>query len=113
MSPRNALLAAPPYPVERTIKTLGQNLRTARLRRNLSLAEVAERIGVNRRVVGDAERGKPSTAIAVYVALLWAFGLTDQLAEVASPDNDEEGSVLARARERGRPGSARGLDDDF
>lgn len=113
MPPRNALLAAPPFPVAQGVRTLGQNLRTARLRRNLTIAEVAEKIGVHRRVVGDAERGKPSTGIAVYVALLWALGLVDQLAAVANPESDEEGSILARARERKRAGVARGLDDDF
>lgn len=36
---------APPYPVEQTIKRLGVNLRTARLRRNLTIQDVAEKIG--------------------------------------------------------------------
>ncbi len=112
MSPRNALFAAPPYAVEQAIKALGQNLRTARLRRNLSLAEMAAKIGVNRRVVGDAERGKASTGIAVYVALLWALGLSEQLAEVASPRNDEEGAALALSRERAHARTPRG-DNDF
>ena len=29
----------------------------------------------------DAEKGKPSSSAAVYVALLWAYGLLDQLAK--------------------------------
>lgn len=45
MSSRNLLLAAPPYPVEQALKSLGSNLRTARLRRNLSLEDVAAKIG--------------------------------------------------------------------
>jgi transcriptional regulator with XRE-family HTH domain len=113
MTARNALLSAPPYPVAQSIRTLGQSLRTARLRRNLSMAEVAAKIGVHRRVVGDAERGKPSTSIAVYAAMLWALGLVDQLAGVASPESDDEGTTLARARERSRAGVARGGDNDF
>jgi transcriptional regulator with XRE-family HTH domain len=113
MSARNALLAAPPYPVELAIKALGQNLRTARLRRNLTMADMAARIGVNRRVIGDAERGKASTGIAVYAALLWALGLDRQLAEVASPERDEEGAALVRAHERKRARPDRGLDNDF
>ncbi len=113
MTARSILLDSPPYLVEQSIKALGQNLRTARLRRNLSLAEVADRLGVSRRVVGEAERGKLSTSIAVYAGLLWVLGLTEQLSELASPENDAEGMALARARERGRARAPRGLDDDF
>jgi len=113
MSARNALLKAPPYAVDLAIRALARNLRTARLRRNWSLADVAAKIGVNRRVVGDAERGKPSTGIAVYAGLLWALGLEGHLAEVASPERDEEGAALARTRERQRARPNRGLDNDF
>jgi transcriptional regulator with XRE-family HTH domain len=113
MSGRNRLLAAPPHEVERALKTLGANLRTARLRRNLSIAEVAAKIGVHRHVVGDAERGKASTGIAIYAGLLWALGLTDQLARVADPERDEEGLIRSRDRDRTRAGSGTTLDNDF
>jgi transcriptional regulator with XRE-family HTH domain len=113
MSSRNQLIAAPPYEVERALKTLGQNLRTARLRRNLTLAEMAERIGVGRHVVAAAERGKPSTGVAVYAAMLWALGLGDELARMADPLTDEEGLRLARGRERVNAYPRRALDNDF
>ena len=73
MTARNKLLSAPPYPVEQTLKALGANLRTARLRRNLTIADMAGKIGTGVRAVADAERGKPSTGIAVYTAMLWAI----------------------------------------
>ncbi len=80
-----------PIRSDQALKTLGANLRTARLRRNLSIEDVAAKIGVGRHVVADAEKGKPSTGIAIYAGLLWAFGLTEQLAQVADPETDEEG----------------------
>ena len=113
MSARNPLLAAPPYEVEHALKTLGANLRTARLRRNLSIAEVAAKIGVHRHVIGDAERGKASTGIAIYAGLLWALGLTDQLGRVADPETDDEGLVRSRDRDRAKAGSRKVLDNDF
>lgn len=113
MSARNSLLAAPPYQVDQTLKTLGANLRTARLRRNLSIEDVAAKIGVGRHVVGDAEKGKPSTGIAIYAGLLWAFGLVEQLAQVADPGTDEEGSLLAKGRERLHARTPKVLDNDF
>jgi len=113
MSARNPLLAAPPYPVEQAIKGLGANLRTARLRRNLTIQEVAEKIGTGTRVVSDAEKGKASTGIAVYVALLWAFNLLPRFTDVADPGKDEEGQILALASGRSRARSSGELDNDF
>ncbi len=88
MKPRNALLAALPYEVESSLTTLGAQLKLARLRRNLSIADVAEKIGVSRFAVAAAERGKPTTGIAIYAALLWAYDLIGQLTEVADPKRD-------------------------
>lgn len=113
MSARNPLLAAPPYQVDQALKTLGANLRTARLRRNLSIEDVAAKIGVGRHVVADAEKGKPSTGIAIYAGLLWVFGLTEQLARVAAPETDEEGELLAKGRERLHARAPKALDNDF
>jgi transcriptional regulator with XRE-family HTH domain len=102
MTARNKLLTAPPHPVEQTLKRLGANLRTARLRRNLTIAAMGEKIGTGPRAVADAEKGKPSTAIAVYAAMLWALDLLGQMSDVATPERDEEGQTLALARERSR-----------
>jgi len=113
MSARNHLLAAPPFPVEQALKRLGANLRTARLRRNLTIEDVAQKIGAGKRAVMDAEKGKPSTGIAAYAALLWAFDLLDQLNDVAGPTKDPEGQTLALSRERSRARAKGDLDNDF
>lgn len=113
MPARNPLFEAPPFPVERALKQFGSNLRTARLRRNLSIETVAERIGVGRHVVADAEKGKSSTGIAIYAGLLWAYGLSEQLGALADPDSDEEGQLLAQRDGRRHAGRPRGLNNDF
>jgi len=113
MSARNSLTTAPPYAVEQGLQRLGANLRTARLRRNLFIAEVAEKIGTGPRPVADAERGKASTSVAVYIALLWAYGLVDQLNDVADPLRDDEGLARAGTLERKRARERRALDSDF
>ncbi len=114
MVARNHLLAAPPYVVEQTLKSFGENLRTARIRRRLTIEEVARKIGTGTRAISDAERGKPSTSIAVYVALLWAFGLMNAFKTLADPGLDSEGQILALSRERKRVRVGRkGLDNDF
>ena len=113
MTARNKLLTAPPYAVEQTLKRLGANLRTARLRRNLTIDDMAEKIGTGVRAVADAEKGKPSTGIAVYAAMLWALDLLDQMADVAVPEKDEQGQILALSREPARARPKTGLDNDF
>jgi predicted transcriptional regulator len=107
------LLTSPPYPVERALQTLGANLRIARLRRNLSVDNIAEKIGANRKSVLDAEKGKPSTSIAIYLAMLWAMDLLGHLDHVADPATDKEGLALSLANERKiarQPGT---LNNDF
>jgi len=113
MAKKNLLFSAPPFEVERVIKRLGADLRTARLRRNLTVAQVAEKIGTGPRAVLDAEKGKPSTGFAVYAALLWAHDLLDQLDEVAIPARDERGMALARAHDRKRPRFSKKLRDNL
>ena len=110
---RNPLLAAIPYQVERGVTKLGDDLKTARIRRKLSIQEVAQKIGTSRFAVADAEKGMPSTSIAVYAALLWTYGFIDRLADIADPKTDEEGTRLALAREPARAGYRRSLDNEF
>lgn len=113
MTARNTLLTAPPYRVEDALKRLGANLRTARLRRNLTIEEVAVKIGTGPRPISGAEKGKPSTSAAVYVALLWAYDLLGPMVDLADPALDEEGFARAGLRERARARESRGLDSDF
>lgn len=113
MIARNKLLAAPPYPVEQDLNRLGHNLRTARIRRKYTIREVAEKIGTGPRAVMDAEKGKASTGIAVYAALLWLYGLNQPLEDIANPEKDEQGLVLVGAKEKMRARKSRGLDNDF
>ena len=113
MVARNSLSEAPPYAVESALRRLGQDLRTARLRRNLTIDDAAAKIGAGRRAVADAERGKPTTAVATYAALLWAYGLLERFGDVADPSGDAEGTTLARSTERVRARPSGSLNNDF
>ena len=113
MTARNQLLAAPPYAIEQSLKRLGADLRTARVRRNMTIQDMAARIGTGPRAIGDAEKGKPSTSMAVYAAMLWALDLLVQLDDVALPEKDVEGQTLALARDPARARTKAGLSNDF
>ncbi|MDZ4736862.1 MAG: helix-turn-helix domain-containing protein [Rhodospirillaceae bacterium] len=113
MVAKNVLSTAPPYPVEQAIKRLGAHLRTARLRRNLTIEEVAQKIGTGPRAVTDAEKGKPSTGMAVYAALLWNYGLLESFGNLADPAADEVGLMLELSSGRVRARTKDELDSDF
>jgi transcriptional regulator with XRE-family HTH domain len=113
MTARNTLLTAPPFPVEQALKRLGANLRTARLRRNLTIKEVAQKIGTGPKPIADAEKGKASTGAAVYMALLWAYDLLTPMDAIGDPASDREGLALSAQRERARAKSTKELDSDF
>jgi transcriptional regulator with XRE-family HTH domain len=113
MAARNQLLEAPPYPVEQALTRLGHNLRTARIRRRLTIEEAAEKIGTGPRAVMDAEKGKASTGIAVYAALLWLYGLSQSFEDLANPGKDEQGLALAGAKGKTRARKSGSLDNDF
>ena len=113
MVAKNLLIQAPPFEVERAVKRLGTDLRTARLRRNLTIEQVAQKIGTGPRAVRDAEKGKLSTGVAVYTALLWTYGLLGPMAALADPASDSEGLTLDRLSGRTRARTGEGLDNDF
>jgi transcriptional regulator with XRE-family HTH domain len=116
MPKKPQLFETPPYAVEQRLVRLGADLRTARVRRKLTIADVAEKIGTGVRAIADAEKGKISTGVGVYIALLWTYGLLDHMSDVAEPAHDLEGQHLALSREniRARSENAEGkLDNDF
>jgi transcriptional regulator with XRE-family HTH domain len=113
MVARNNLQSAPPYLVEQGLKRLGENLRKARIRRNLTIENAATRIGTGPRAVMDAEKGKPSTGIVVYAAMLWLFDMLPQLEQLADPLTDKEGLALEAVRGRKRARKSGGLDNEF
>ncbi|MXV94782.1 MAG: helix-turn-helix domain-containing protein [Gemmatimonadetes bacterium] len=114
MPNRSAITRSPPAAVAQALTRLGRNLRTARLRRQLRLQDVADRLGVSRLTIADLEKGKPSASAAAYLGALWSLGLLSQADNLGDPDRDEEGRILESVR---RPQQARRrrrrLDNDF
>lgn len=113
MSNTSGITSAPPAEVEESLRRLGRNIRTARLRRRLRIEDVANRIGASRFTVANIERGKISTSIAAYAGALWSLGLLDQMAVVADPDFDQEGKALENARRPTQAPRRMTLDNDF
>ena len=113
MAQPSPIVQQPPAAVEQALTRLGRNIRTARLRRNWRLEDLAARMGVSRFTVADVEKGKPGTSAAAYLGALWALGLLEQLTPVADPDHDSVGKTLEAARAPRVARRAGLLDDDF
>lgn len=79
---------------------LGKRLRQARVNRNISQKELAEKAGISSRTVQNAEEGKPAS-IKVWIAMLRALGLLDQL-DNFMPVQQISPIILAEAQSRQR-----------
>lgn len=65
---------------------MGDRLRIARLRRRMSLTEMAERVGVNRVTLRHLESGNPTVSLGVLMRALGVLGLEENVAAIAADD---------------------------
>jgi len=72
---------------KRLLIELGENLRMARLRRNLSIRVIAERVGVSVNTVASLEKGGPGISIGVVANVLHALGLSEDMRHLAKDDS--------------------------
>ncbi len=92
---------------KRILKTLGENIKYARLRRKLSAIQVSERANISRKTLYEVERGSESVSIGNYLQVLLVLGLEYDLEKVAEDDalgrkiQDSELVVKKRAPKRG------------
>jgi len=62
---------------EKILKQMGEQIKLARLRRDLTAELVAERAGISRSSLWKVESGNPAVAIGIYAAVLHALGGMD------------------------------------
>ena len=74
------------------MQVVGEQIKLARLRRNLSVAQVAERATCSPLTVSRIEKGVPTVAIGIYLRVLYALQLDDDILFLAK--DDELGRVL-------------------
>lgn len=72
--------------LQRTLSTLGEQIRLARLRRRFSASLIAQRAGISRNTLRSIERGEPSVAFGAYASVLFSLSLEKDLLLVAKDD---------------------------
>jgi transcriptional regulator with XRE-family HTH domain len=68
------------------LKTAGENIKLARLRRRLSALLAAERAGISRTTLYKIENGDGSVAMSAWVKVLFVLGLENDLLKIAETD---------------------------
>ena len=68
------------------MQIVGEQIKLARLRRNLSVAQVAERATCSPLTVSRIEKGAPTVAIGIYLRVLYALQLDDDILFLAKDD---------------------------
>ena len=82
-----------PRKLEQKMQMVGEQIRFARLRRNLSVAQIAERATCSPLTVSRIEKGVPTVAIGIYLRVLYALQLDDDILLLLAKE-DAMGKVL-------------------
>jgi transcriptional regulator with XRE-family HTH domain len=86
------------------LERLGLDVRSARLRRGVAVADLAVRAGTSPSSVTRLEKGDPGVAIGTLADVLVVLGLVERLADLIDIRKDDLGLALAAERQprRGR-----------
>jgi len=71
---------------QKMLERLGENIKLARKRRNLTTMQVAERAGIDRTTLYQVEKGNPSVSLGAYFNVLRVLGLQDDFLKLAADD---------------------------
>ena len=91
-----------PRKLEDKMKVVGEQIRLARLRRDLSIAQVAERATCSPVTISRVEKGAPTVAIGIYLRVLYALQLYDDILLLAQKDEIGRGLQDLRLKQRER-----------
>lgn len=77
------------------LERLGQDVRNARLRRGIAVADLAVRAGTSPSTVARLEKGDPGVGMGTLADILVVLGLVDRLADLIDIRKDDLGLALA------------------
>ena len=75
-----------PRKLEQKMQMVGEQIKLARLRRNLSIAQIAERAMVSELTVSRVEKGLPTVSVGIFLRVLYALQLDDDILCLAKDD---------------------------
>jgi DNA-binding XRE family transcriptional regulator len=72
---------------QKVMEQVGENIKLARKRRNLTTIQVSERAGIDRSTLYQIEKGNGSVSMAAYFNTLRVLGLQDDFLKLAADDS--------------------------
>jgi transcriptional regulator with XRE-family HTH domain len=93
-------------PVRRALKKLGNDLKTSRILRGITVAMMAERTNVTAVTITKIEKGNPSVSFGTYATVVFVLGMIDKLQNLLDLSEDIVGK---RLMEKLRPKRVRSL----
>lgn len=95
--------------VGEAIVAMGLRLRRARIARDIPIAEMARRMGIQANTLRRLEMGAPGVALETLALALWQMNLLSHMGSICAPGADPEGDRLAEMRAPTRARGARAL----
>ncbi|MCQ2336891.1 MAG: helix-turn-helix domain-containing protein [Paludibacteraceae bacterium] len=83
---KNTMGTMLPRKLTEKMQIVGEQIRLARLRRNLTMAQVAERATCSELTLLRVEKGLPTVSIGIYLRVLYALQLDDDILFIAKDD---------------------------
>ncbi len=105
--------STPPFEVVEAARRLGENVRTARVRRSLTQDDLAKACKITRKTLYGVEKGSTAVSVGTLLSVLWALGLLKSADRLADPEADEHGKVLEAAHRPMRIRNPAETDTDF
>lgn len=83
---KNTMGTKLPRKLVQKMAIVGEQIKLARLRRNLSMAQVAERTSCSEVTLNKVEKGLPTVSMGIYLRVLYALQLDDDILLLAKED---------------------------
>lgn len=91
-----------PRKLQQKMQIVGEQIKLARLRRNLSIAQIAERATCSPLTVSRIEKGAATVSIGIYLRVLYALQLDDDILLLAKEDTMGKGLQDLSLKQRQR-----------
>lgn len=84
------------------LEKMGSNIKRARLRRNISAANLAKQAGISADTLSNIEKGATTVSIGAYVSVLAVLELERDLEDIARDEEGKKafGKEIFKRRER-------------
>ena len=83
-----------PPSIQRALREFGRDIRIARKKRRMPVADFAERMGVSQGTVVRLENGDPGVAIGAVAMALLALGELRRIGDILDVSKDDTGLML-------------------